>query len=358
MNNLTRRKFLSLCANGVITVPFISEGLIIDSYMRNSDKSAKQNQEPIFRFLQFNDLHVQSSNTRYRPKSGSTYRNANLRALWLLEAINNNNFFKPLDFVLSVGDMVYGESIEGIRYDLEFFKEHFVSQLSIPFFPVAGNHENKQQEGNSEYQEPYIKVFGEEKLNYSFVHKGIHFVVLNNSGTWNVSDKQILDKRMEIFMEMLNREPALPKLICCHVPFLPVREKKVLAESFGFTSFYTKETELVDLIEQKKDKVLAVLSGHLHLTGVVKVNSIYHISVSGLASYPHDMAVYSVFADRIEAEMIRVPSDLLEPSTNIHGAARFGFDFTDELHPDYTAYIMGNASERRFSIPLKIINQH
>ena len=357
MKNLTRRKFLSLSANGVITAPFIAKGLIIDPYIHNSGNCTTRNLEPVFRFLQINDLHVQSSNTRYRPKTGSTYRNANLRALWLLEAINNNKFFKPLDFVISIGDMVYGESIEGIRYDLEFFKEHFVSQLSIPFYPVAGNHENKQQEGNPEYEEAYVQVFGKDKLNYSFIHKGIHFIVLNNSGTWNILDQQIIIKRQEVFAEMLNREPALPKLICCHVPFLPVREKKVLAESFGFTSYFTKETALVDMIEQEKDKVLAVLSGHLHLTGVVKVNSIYHISVSGLASYPHDMAVYSVFENRIEAEMIRVPSDLLEPSTNIHGAARFGFDFTDELHPDYTSYIMGNASERRFTIPMKIINQ-
>lgn len=353
MKNFTRRKFLSLSANGVIAAPFISKGLTIDPYENNSGDSDIQNQEPIFRFLQINDLHIQSSNTRYRPKTGPTYRNANLRALWLMEALNNKKFFKPLDFVISIGDMVYGESIEGIRYDLEFFKEHFISQLSIPFYPVAGNHENKQQEGNTEFQEPYIEVFGEDKLNYSFVHKGIHFIILNNSGTWNVNDQHVLDKRQVILEEMLNREPDLPKLICCHVPFLPVREKKILAESFGFTSYYTKETALVDMIEQKKDKVLAVLSGHLHLTGVVKVNSIYHISVSGLASYPHDMAVYSVFEDRIEAEMIRVPSDLLEPSTNIHGAGRFGFDLTDELHPDYTTYIMGNASERRFTIPLR-----
>lgn len=175
---------------------------------------------------------------------------------------------------------------------------------------------------------------------------------MNNSGTWNVNDSAILDHRLSIFKKMLNEEPDLPKIICCHVPFLPVREKKVLAETFGFTSYYMKETELVTLIEQKKEKVLAVLSGHLHLSGVINVNSIFHVSISGLASYPHDMAVYSVFKNRIVAELIRVPSDLLEPSTNIHGASRFGIDYRDELHPDYTTYIMGNESERRFTIPI------
>lgn len=354
MRKLSRKNFILNSAKGAIAAPFISYGALSgNSIIDPKPEPADQNEVPVFRFLQVNDIHVQSNNTRYRPKSGPTYLNANSRAFWLMEAINSNRFFKPLDFVIGIGDMVYGESVEGIQYDLDFFKEHFVSQLRIPFYPVMGNHENKQQEGNPEYEGPYVKIYGEDKVNYSFVQKGIHFIVLNSSGTWNVRDQKILDNRKAVFSKMLDSEPSLPKIICCHVPFLPVREKKVLAESFGFTSYYTKETELVDLIEQKKDKVLAVLSGHLHITGVVKVNSIYHVSIAGLASYPHDMAVYSVYKDRIETEVIRVPSDLLEPSTNIHGAKRFGFDFTDELHPDYTSYIMGNQSERRFAIPLR-----
>ena len=64
----------------------------------------------------------------------------------------------------------------------------------------------------------------------------------------------------------------------------------------------------------------AVLSGHLHLTGKIQLNQVHHVSISGTASYPHDVAMYSVFPDRIEAEVIRLPSDLLEPATNIHGA--------------------------------------
>ena len=71
-----------------------------------------------------------------------------------------------------------------------------------------------------------------------------------------------------------------------------------------------------------------------------------------MASYPHDMALFSVYDDRVDVEVVRLPSDLLTPETNIHGAVRFGKDFTDRLHADYTSYIMGNPSERRFSIPM------
>lgn len=354
MNNLSRRNFISLSAKGAIAAPLLSADVVApDSNTVLSADSYKQKEEPKFRFLQINDLHIQSINSRYQSKIGATYQNANARAFWLLEAMQNTGFFPPLDFVLAIGDLVHGGTLDGVKYDMDFFYRHFVSAIPIPLYPVMGNHENVQQEGNPENEEPYIQAFGKDKLNYSFVHKGLHFIVLNNSGTWAVNDPRIIGYRLATFKEMLDKEPDLPKIICCHIPLIPVREKKVLAESFGFRSYYTKEPELLALIEQNKKKVLAVLSGHLHLSGVVKEQSVYHISLSGLASYPHDMAIYSVFENSIEAEFIRVPSDLLEPSTNIHGAGRHRMDYRDNLHPDYTSYIMGIASERRFTMPIR-----
>ena len=71
-----------------------------------------------------------------------------------------------------------------------------------------------------------------------------------------------------------------------------------------------------------------------------------------MASYPHDMALFSVYDDRVDVEVVRLPSDLLAPETNIHGAARSGKDFTDRLHANYTNYFTGNPSERKFSIPM------
>jgi len=354
MNNLSRRNFISLSAKGIITAPFLSTGVLAaDSNTDSNAGSHKQKETPKFRFMQVNDLHIQSDKSRYQLKRDPTYQNANARAFWLQEAIKDGIYFPTLDFVLGIGDLVHGENLNAIKYDMDFFSRHFVSMFPIPLYPVVGNHENAQQEGNPENEGPYTQVFGKDKLNYSFVHKGLHFIVLNNSGTWSVKDPMIIEYRLTSLKEMLDKEPDLPKIICCHIPLVPLREKQVLAKSFGFNSYCTKEPELLALIEQRKEKVLAVLSGHLHLSGVVNVQSVYHISLSGLASYPHDMAIYSVFESGIEVELIRVPSDLLDPSTNIHGAARFGIDYVDELHPDYTTYIMGNASERRFTIPIR-----
>jgi hypothetical protein len=55
----------------------------------------------------------------------------------------------------------------------------------------------------------------------------------------------------------------------------------------------------------------------------------------------------------LRTQLLRLPSDLLVPSTNIHGAHRYGRDFTDATHPDYTGYLMGSAAEREVLVPLR-----
>ena len=199
---------------GTIAAPFLSTGIFAaNSYTDSNADSNKQKEEPKFRFMQINDLHIQSDESRYQLKRDPTYQNANARAFWLLEAIKNVMFFPPLDFVLGIGDLVHGENLNGIMYDMDFFHRHFVSMFPIPLYPAVGNHENAQQEGNPENEGPYTQVFGKDKLNYSFVHKGLHFIILNNSGTWSVKDPRIIGYRLASLKEMLDKEPDLPKII-------------------------------------------------------------------------------------------------------------------------------------------------
>ena len=318
------------------------------------EETKKTDGELVFRFIQVNDLHVQNESSRYlKQRIAPTYAGANTRAIWFKEALLAGQFFPKVDFVLSAGDMIHGNTLEGVKHDMDFFYRHFYSDFPLPIYPMVGNHENVQKEGDPVFEDAYIQAFGKDKINYSFVHKGLHFIVINNSGSWTVNDKDILEHRLKSLRQFLDMHPTLPKIVCCHIPLVSIRTREVLAKSFGFASYCTKEQEIGDLIKQYNNKVLAVLSGHLHISGMVNINAVHHVVLSGLASYPHDMAIYSVYSDRIDVEFVRVPSDLLQPETNIHGAKRFGIDYTDELHPDYSSYIMGNSQERRFSIPVK-----
>ncbi len=118
------------------------------------------------------------------------------------------------------------------------------------------------------------------------------------------------------------------------------------------------------IIQNHSDKVIAVLNGHVHLTGVIKTNNswlsflfpgdddIYHISPSGLASYLCHYAYYKVFENKIDVKMIQVDSELVTPSSNIHGKLYYKKDFVDTLHKSNEFYVSGNMDERAFSIPL------
>ena len=86
--------------------------------------------------------------------------------------------------------------------------------------------------------------------------------------------------------------------------------------------------------------------------GAVRRKGVYHISISGTASYPCDFASYDVFPDRIRVRVRSLPERLVTPETDIHGRPRHKVDYTDAAHPTHESYVKGNASERDFEIPL------
>ena len=84
----------------------------------------------------------------------------------------------------------------------------------------------------------------------------------------------------------LDASPDEPTILCCHIPLIPLREERVLSRSFGFKSYAAHDSELLETVETHSATVIAVLSGHLHLTGVVRKRDIFHIVPSGSATYP------------------------------------------------------------------------
>ncbi|MBM3889230.1 MAG: hypothetical protein FJ388_08905 [Verrucomicrobia bacterium] len=305
---------------------------------------ARQSGTPLFSFLQLNDTHVDAD----EGKDG--YEKANEKARWLIEAAASGRYFARPDFVVGVGDLIHGERIENLGPDLQLLRE-MLKPLRVPFHPVVGNHEVIQQEGSAKHERAYREAFGDDRVNYTFTHGGVLFIALNNSGACCVGPA-IVKARNDWLRRELECAPGVPKIILCHIPLIPLREEAVLAKSFGFRSYMDHDGETLKIVEAHSDSVIAVLSGHLHLTGVVQRKGIYHISIAGTASYPCDYALYKVFADRIEVSVRQLPSRLVTPKTNIHGRPRHPRDFVDGQHKTPRQYIAGRPDERAFTIPL------
>jgi 3',5'-cyclic AMP phosphodiesterase CpdA len=312
--------------------------------------------KPLFTFLQLNDTHLKGT-----IESIGAYANANSRLRWFVEEMNKPEAQK-IDFMLFLGDMVVGgKTPETIASQLDELNRNVIKKLPFPVYPCVGNHENKQSQGVEAFEKPYIDMFGKNKQNYTFVRGGIEFVVFDNSGMPPRDSTRLREVHEKLRVELikwlrqaLEANPELPKILCCHIPVACVREEEVLKKSFGFPSYYAHDQELLALLKSHNDSVLAVLSGHLHLTGCVKVDGIYHIVTSGLASYPHDFGIYEVYPDRIDVRMESPPKAMHEPyASNIHNSRRHGIDYTDNDHPEHELYVSGNPDERKFSISLR-----
>jgi len=299
---------------------------------------------PLFRFMQINDTHVDAD----AGKDG--YEKANEKARWVIEAAGSDKLSPRPDFVVGIGDLVNGERLDALAPDLRLLRE-MLKPLAVPFYPVVGNHEVIQQEGDPKFERAYREAFGDEKVSYTFLHGGILFVALNNGGACCVGPA-IVKARNDRLRRTLEGTPDVPKIILCHIPLIPLRQEAVLAKSFGFRSYIDHDGETLKIIEQHADTVIAVLSGHLHLTGMAERKGIRHVSIAGTASYPCDYALYTVHPDRIEAAVRQLPAGLVTPKTNIHGKPRYKSDFVDEGHQKPEEYVSGRADERSFTIPL------
>ena len=301
-------------------------------------------QQPLFRFLQMSDLHVTADPAR-APFAGGLER-----ARWLTSELAGGSL-ADIDLVLCIGDAINGGSPDDAREDYQAFGA-LTQGIRQPLLAVPGNHETNAREGDPEYAALFEQAFGIEATSHVHRHGDLLFVMLDNSGTSNCGP-EVYAGRERWLRDTLEAHRGVPKILCCHVPLVPMRDPALLAATLNIESWMTREPEILALVEEHADSVVAVLSGHLHVTGLVCRQSVFHVTVSGTASYPSDYAVYSVFEDRIEVEAKQLPLELLEPATDLHGTARRGVDLVDDGHPTHAEYVMGTYDERRFAMPMK-----
>jgi len=351
----TRRQFIKM-ASAVVAAP-MKEAVMTAARSVRTHKRTDGNQ-PVLRFMQINDTHVYAG----PPHPDDHYALANERFQWVVQSLGNSQ--ESPDFILGLGDLIDGVPQrlgDQVLYDdLKVFKD-MIRPLRLPFYPIMGNHEVMQREGNPVYERPYRNAFGNDRVNYSFEKAGIVFVMLNNSGATNAS-REVIHARNEWLRQTLEGTRRQPKILCCHIPLVPFRDEGVLSQSFGFKSYHAHDPVLLGLVEKYADTCIAVLCGHLHLTGMVRRNDIFHVCLSGTASSPCDYgALYNVFKEHIEVEIKHLPDKLAKPTPDehpvgflgsIHGKPRHTVDFVDSDHASATEYQEGRADERRFTIDL------
>ncbi len=168
---IDRRDFLKLAGIGSAVLASDLVGL---DHLTNTALAVEDN----FFFVQLSDTHWGFANPAVNPDSAGTLKKA-------VEAVNNLKI-QP-DFIVFTGDLshVTDDDTER-RKRLSEFRE-IVSQLklkNIRFMP--GEHDAGLDEGKA-----YKEFFGETY--YTFDHKGVHFIVLDNVSdpTSNIGEAQL-----------------------------------------------------------------------------------------------------------------------------------------------------------------------
>lgn len=299
----------------------------------------------LFRFAIINDLHLVSAPGIER------YERSNEKAQAVIRCLNFLSDLAQIEFVVGLGDIIHGGRLAALRPDLLYAKE-LISALKYDYFPVVGNHEIVQAEGDRHHELAYREIFGHDRVSYTFMRAGVQFIAINNGGAPDAPDA-VAAARARWLSEHLRQAEQAPVILFCHVPLVPLREPEVLDQSFVIASSWDRDGRCLEVLERRSDKVVAVFSGHLHLSGKIVKQGITHCCVSGTASYPCDYAICSVWPDQLEVELRQLPPTLITPSTNIHGRSRHGRDFTDTDHRDADSYVTGNLDERHFVVSLK-----
>jgi predicted phosphodiesterase len=298
------------------------------------------------KFAVINDIHAQFVANPQHPG----YPGANGRAEWMLAQFAKGGSLADMDFVVGAGDLIHGETIQSISAELKALQP-YLRKLFMPFYPCCGNHEIRQNEGDRAFERPYATAYGADKFDYAISLPAAEIIVLNNAGTYHLTTQRREERALK-FQAMLEARPGVPKILICHIPLVSMRDRDVLHESFGFRSYRCLEVEILDLLDTHGADVRLVISGHLHLTGMVKRRGVRHLVTAGTASFPHDYAVITVTKQGIAVEVRNLPKALHEPASNIHGPPRYVKGYTDPAHKTHQSYLRGLASERKFSIPL------
>jgi 3',5'-cyclic AMP phosphodiesterase CpdA len=208
-----------------------------------------------FYFLQFSDIHWGFNDAKLNPQPADTLK----RAIDVANGLRE----RP-DFVVFTGDLTHliGDADERRRRLLAVREQ--VAALNVPkMYFLPGEHDASLDKGKV-----YKEIFGESY--YSFDHKGIHFVALDN-----VSDLKgaLGQEQIEWLRKDLARfGPEQPIVVFTHRPLFDLYPAWEWQTQDG-----AQATALLDRFHSA-----TVFYGHIHREDHQRIGNIEHYAASSL----------------------------------------------------------------------------
>ena len=225
---IDRRDFMKLAGLG---------GVVFASGLGSRILGAKRTKQEEFYFVQLSDTHIGFDGPKVNPDAKGTLKKA-------VAAVNSLDQ-KP-DFIVFTGDLTHTtDDVKERRSRMTQFQD-IAGRLNVTTVHyMAGEHDAALDRGDV-----YQEFFG--KLNYTFDHKGVHFIVLDN-----VSDPGAIvgDAQLEwLQSDLKGLKPDAPIVVLTHRPLFD------LYPQWDWTTVDAKG--VIDSLMPYKN--VTVFYGHIH----------------------------------------------------------------------------------------------
>jgi len=182
------------------------------------------------------------------------------------------------EFMITVGDMIEGYTEDSTVLAEEWGElAEIIGSLATPIYFTPGNHDI-----TTPGMLPYYRANAGEPY-YSFDHRGVHIVVVDNSANWGGPSVPLADEQFDWLVEDLTtHSDAAVTLVFCHKPF-----------HFA-TLGLGKEHRLHTLFVQQG--VDAVFCGHFHRYFAAEYDGIKYIAIGssggGITEHPGELGYH------------------------------------------------------------------
>jgi 3',5'-cyclic-AMP phosphodiesterase len=278
-DGIDRRNFLSCMAWAGTGLVWKMAGGVPTSKLfaatgARSGEGAKTAPESGFSFVQISDSHIGFNKAANQDVTGT-----------LQAAIDKINLLPaPPEMLLHTGDITHSSRPGEFDTAQQIVKGAKAGQI----FYVPGEHDTASDDGKL-----YLKQFGKDTVGsgwYSFNHKDVHFVGLNNVQQIDKMGKLGTDQLAWLKSDLVDQKPSTPIVIFAHIPLWMVYP------DWGWGT----EDGAEALSYLKRFGSVTVLNGHIHqVVQKVEGNLAFHTAMAtafpqpapGDAPNPGPMAV-------------------------------------------------------------------
>src|SRR5881628_969998 len=243
---IDRRDFMKLAGLG---------GIVFSSSLGSSILGAKRPEQEEFYFVQLSDTHIGFDGPKVNPDAKGTLKKA-------VAAVNSLGE-KP-DFIVFTGDLTHTTDDAKERRSRMTQFQDIAGELNVKTVHyMAGEHDAALDRGDA-----YQQFFG--KLNYTFDHKAVHFIVLDN-----VSDPGAIVGESQLNWlkaDLKQQKPDARIVVLTHRP---------LFDLYPDWDWATKDgSAVIDALMPHKN--VTVFYGHIHQENHHMTGHIAHHSAKSL----------------------------------------------------------------------------